>query len=344
MNTDLMLRYIEDTPNAITDLLDTFERVYSKDKLPAAKNIVFIGSGSSFNTACQVTFFYENYLGLNTQVYYPDTFLSIRELNLSKQNTLIVVISETGTSTYTNMALSKARKDGYKTIALTQYKNAPLANNCDYYFNFCCGEENCNAKTKGYTNNLVLLYLLGTMLANTSFDSSKLIKEIEEIKKEIKNLIESFPLWFSKHHELVRMNNILVVGAEPYLGATKEAALKMSETMLVQSSFTTAEEFPHGFHRPVNQNSNIFLINSTAYPLEKTTNYFQTKINNMILINTVDKQNGDFNIKKHKYYLEAITIGIVFQLFAYYIPTYLGLDPNRNANDDYDELIKNRLT
>lgn len=57
MNTDLMLRYIEDTPNAITDLLDTFERVYSKDKLPVAKNIVFIGSGSSFNTACQVTFF-----------------------------------------------------------------------------------------------------------------------------------------------------------------------------------------------------------------------------------------------------------------------------------------------
>ena len=78
--------------------------------------------------------------------------------------------------------------------------------------------------------------------------------------------------------------------------------------------------------------------------MEKTTNYFQTKINNMILINTVDNQNGDFNIKKHKYYLEAITIGIVFQLFAYYIPTYLGLDPNRNANDDYDELIKNRLT
>lgn len=343
MNSKLMLDYIKDTPESIEKLLDVFERKYKKIRLPKVENVVFIGSGSSFNTAQQVSYFYENYLCLNTKVYHPDAFVSINSLNLSKNDTLIIATSETGTSAGTNQALDKAKNEGFRTIALTQVENTPLSEKGDYYFNFCCGIEKCNAKTKGYTNNLILLYLIGTMISKTDFDIKDLENEIRNVEEEIKKVIIQFPDWFKKHRKLVLMNNLLVVGAEPYSGATEEAALKVAETMLIQSSFTSAEEFPHGYHRTINQNRNIFFINNDKYPLKKTVTYFKNKVKNLILINTLGGSDGDINLEPHKYYLETLSIGVVFQLLAYYLPTYLDLDPNRDSNNKYDELINNRL-
>lgn len=339
-----MLNYIKETSDSIDNLMFVFKNRYFKISLPKIKNVIFVGSGSSYNTAHQASLFYENYLDLNVKTYHPDTFLSLKKINYNQKDTIVVITSETGTSTGTNLALDHAKKKGFKTITLTQKTNTPIATKGDYYFNFCCGDENCNAKTKGYTNNLILLYLIGTKLTQSEFNTNDLLAEINNVKDEITDLVADFPNWFDKNHHLVRMDKILVVGAEPYAGTTEEAALKMSETMLIPASNTTAEEFPHGFHRTINCNSSVFFINSSKYPLEKTCRYFRSKIDNLIVINTLDKKIGDFNLKKHKYYLESVTIGVIFQLFAYYLPTYLGLDPNRDANNDYDELINNRLS
>lgn len=346
MADNQMLTYIKETPEVAHELLSEFNSEYKDIEFLDVKNVIFVGSGSSLNISMVVTNFYENVLGISVKTYHPDEFLNLERINLPKETTVVIGISQTGTSSGTVAALSQAKKLGYLSVSITERKNTPLAETGDYYFNFGSGEEPCNAKTKGYTNSLILLYLLGFKLADNQVTAAvradvyrELKLAIEEINKTVKKTEE----WFSHNHDWVRIDNLLIIGTSTYYGTISEGSLKTSETTLVPGSFVTVGEFSHGIHRTLNPEMNVILVNSVDDTLEDTYNYLKDKVKRVLLIDTTGTLDSGLAVKNRSYGISSINLGIAFQLLAYLIPAYIGNDPNLVVNHDYETLVHNRL-
>lgn len=342
-----MLNYIMETPEVATRLLENFDQEYRSIKIQKPNNVVFVGSGSSLNIAVGVTDFYENELHINVKTYHPDSFLNLKQLNLPVESTLVIGVSQTGTSAGTVNAVHFAQELGFKTIAITERRDTPLAKSGDYYFNFESGEESCNAKSKGYTNSLILLYLLGLKMSETTLDSElveDVRKRIQDAITEVSQTIANVQSWFENHHDWVRMDNLLVIGASRYMGAADEGALKLSETTLASGSATSVGEFSHGVHRTLDATKNVILLNDVDDDLEQTHAYLSKKVRRVALIDTTGKlANADISVQHLPYGLSAVNVGIIFQVLGYSIPTYLGNDPNEEVNRDYELLVHNRL-
>ncbi|WP_125702495.1 SIS domain-containing protein [Lacticaseibacillus daqingensis] len=346
MTSEQMWTYIRETPEVAHRLLHEFDSNYADIHFSDVKNVVFVGSGSSLNIATVVTNFYENRLGLSVKTYHPDAFLNLNQVNLPKESTVVVGISQTGTSAGSVAALQRAKELDFLTVAITERRQTPLAEVGHFYFNFGSGEEACNAKTKGYTNSLILLYLLGVKLAGERLPAAtraSVYAELEAAVDEIDGTIQRTQDWFDQNRDWVRVESLLLIGASEYLGAISEGSLKTSETTLVPGAFVTVGEFSHGIHRTLNGNTNVILVNSPDDPLEETYIYLKDKVNRVAIIDTTGRLDSGLAVENRLYGISAVNVGVVFQVLAYWLPAYIGNDPNLVINHDYELLVHNRI-
>lgn len=346
MTSEQMWTYIKETSKVSHQLLNEFDSNSADIHFSDVKYVVFIGSGSSLNIATVVTDFYENTLGLSVKAYHPGDFSNLSRINLPKMSTVIIGISQTGTSSGTVAALQQAKNWGYCTVAITERQQTPLAKVGDLYFNFGSGEEACNAKTKGYTNSLILLYLLGVKLAGEHLPAStkaSVYAELEAAADEIDDTIQRTEEWFKQNRDWVRINSLLLIGASEYLGTISEGSLKISETTLVPGTYVTVGEFSHGIHRTLSGNTNVILVNSPADGMEETYDYLKDKVGRVAIIDTTGQLNSGLAVKNRLYGISAVNIGVTLQVLAYWLPAYIGNDPNLEINHDYEMLVHNRI-
>lgn len=347
MQNTQMLDYIKDTPVVAQNLVKQFKKNHSKISLAHMANVIFVGSGSSLNIATVASVFYENELFIGCKLYHPDSFLALPKINADPKTTLVIGVSQTGTSSGTVQAIKNAKGQGFKTVVLTERPNTPLEDAGDVYFNFQSGEEKCNAKTKGYTNSLILLYLIGMEIGKVELEKDKNDKILEMLSKainEITQTMDSFDEWFKQNLDWTKIDNLLVIGAAQYMGSTEEGSLKISETTLVPSRYSSFGEFSHGLHRTLNSNTNVILVNSENEDLVSTYQYLEHKVSRVLLIDTTEQvEKSDISVNNLQFNLSAINVGIVFQMLSYYLPTYVGHDPNAEINHDYELLVHNRL-
>ena len=106
--------------------------------------------------------YFNNVSGVRAYAYTPENLFSVGSALLleDRKSTLVVGISQTGTSSGVLSALSKAIKEGFGSLAITATVPSPIEKMSDNVLNLMCGEEDSNAKTKGYSATLTVLLLL----------------------------------------------------------------------------------------------------------------------------------------------------------------------------------------
>lgn len=271
-----------------------------------------------------------------------------------REETLIVAISQTGTSRGTIEAIEHAKKLGYKVLTITDVIDTPVANLGDYYLNIGCGEENSNAKTKGVCCTLVLLEIfaieLGLLKGALSQEKYKAInKEIDLSIKEIDGVIDKTVDWIKNCEFGTNVKDICFLGYGKNDGTILEGMLKLIETMCIPATSTDIEEFSHGLHRYISKDSHLVIVNTGGIggnEAIRTYDYFKTKINNCLLINGAEPIIDDkqvINISEKKYTQSALCIMLIFHILSVAIPEKNGLDPNADSNDEYTKFIKTRV-
>jgi glucosamine--fructose-6-phosphate aminotransferase (isomerizing) len=81
------------------------------------------------------------------------------------EDTLVIVISQSGETADTVAALREAKKHGCKVMAITNVVGSAIARESDYVIYIWAGPEISVASTKAYTTMLIAEYLLGVYLA-----------------------------------------------------------------------------------------------------------------------------------------------------------------------------------
>lgn len=211
--------------------------------------LLLVGTGSSGNAAMAAKPFMEQLLHREVTVAVPTRLGTVLP---PAQETMVLVISQSGRSTSTLAAVHTLQQAGFRVAAMTSDPSSPVAQAADLHLLIDCGEESVGPKTKGFTATVLTLYMAAMALAEifqTAFPGeiaayeSALSTSFSAAEKNIL-LCRDFCV---RHIELLaRQPHFTLIADGAGLAAACEGALKMLETLYVPAFAYEFEEYLHG--------------------------------------------------------------------------------------------------
>lgn len=257
--------YMQETPSKMLEIIEKAPTLFAEVKKAKIKKIIITGSGTSYHSGLQMSRYLQHLLKMEVVAMYPfsmsqDTFLDDNE------ETLVVGISQGGSSFSTYNAMKLAKECGCMTASMAGEENAFIDEVADYILTVYCGEELAGAKTKGFYCTKLNLLLLALAIGE---ESGQLTAEV--VEKEIvaakdaaahfQEVYDASTVWIEANKEkLAKAKEIRVTGPANLYGDILESALKMLETMRCPVTGYEFEEFIHGIYNAINEESTVFIL------------------------------------------------------------------------------------
>lgn len=269
-NDNLMNKYINEEVAVLNDIinhrkeiLQDFIDLYVKEDI---EQIIIIGSGTSYHSGVVTKHFIENLLNVQVSVQYPTLFENYH--NIYNKKTLVLGISQGGSSTSTVNGIKKANELGLLTLGITAEQGSHITEVAQNTILVECGEEKAGPKTKGYVATLLTLYLLAIEIAcgKAYIDNNKYQQYLADINKTINNInyiIDESEKWYEKNmKDFVETNRIIVIGHGVNYGTALEGGLKLLETIRCPVQGYELEEFMHGIYNSLDKDTYIIYLGS----------------------------------------------------------------------------------
>src|SRR5580704_6225394 len=167
-----MLREIYEQPDALARTMEQYVadgHIEMKALTDAAecfrkhKDLIIAASGSSRHAGLGAKIMLEDAAGLSVDVEYASEYIT-RSSN-TKRDPAVVVISQSGETADTLMALREAIQRGHPTLAVTNVAASTMAREATVSLPTCAGVEKAIPATKSFTTQLVVLRLLSLLAA-----------------------------------------------------------------------------------------------------------------------------------------------------------------------------------
>ncbi len=329
-------------------LLNYVEKKSKKIFLPKSdinfnqiKNIEFIGCGTAFHACMVAKYWFEMYTNLNINIHIASEFKHKKYIN--KDETIGVLVSQSGETMDTLQCLKFLKKNNVKTISIVNVLNSSIARLSDLILPTLAGPEIGVASTKAFTSQLTALcvFLLKFQelndlnisnnyldLFNTNVSIKKILLQNIEIKNIVKNLINK--------------KSIFYIGRGLMYPIALEGALKLKEITYKHCEGYAAGELKHGPLALIENNIPVIALAPFDENFQKIiSNIQEIKARGGIIITLTDKL-GLKKIKKYsdytillpeaKSYSLPIIYSIPIQLIAYHLAVFLGTDVDQPRN------------
>ncbi|MEQ2425057.1 SIS domain-containing protein [Enterocloster hominis (ex Hitch et al. 2024)] len=355
--TSVMWDYIREEQEALGRMLDDEALFETAGSVPELEAVYIVAHGSSYNASVVMSDFLSRYMRVRVYGYTPANFMhncsSIKCED--RKHCMVVAISQTGTSRGLLEAAGLAKDMGFAVMGVTQVKDSPLTHLADRCLYLGCGDEESNAKTKGYSSTLLALMIFGLQygLSHGKLEQEMYQAVLQELKQCVSRLdtaMDQVADWCKKSGFGCRMENLYVLGAGMNYGTAMEGQLKLMETMCIPTMFNDIEEFSHGMHRSINETSSVILLNTDNLYTELISATFSYLMNITDRVLMLYAGNGSVcgdKVLKLDYYpltQSVLVLTMAIQVLSVYIPEAGGYDPNREANDDYTQYVHTRVS
>lgn len=353
-----MWQYIAQEPEVLARLLESDEPQRVAAELGRGLEAIYIvAHGSSYNAAVSTAEFLASTARLRVYAATPADFCCRHSSLLQERRgaTLVVTISQTGTSSGAIEALEAARAWGFRTLGITDVKDSPVARKADRALYLLCGEEDSNAKTKGYSATLMLLMLLGIALGaeRGMLDESaarRLREELRGMTAAIPALTGQLIDWCRAHDFGAELKDLYVLGSGMNFGTAQEGQLKLMETVCIPTMFNDIGEFSHGMHRSITPQSSILLIraaNDCAALTLQAFHYLRGITPHVWLLDASGQKLAEgtdcISIPFFPATQSLLLTTLAVQVLSVYAPEQQGLDPNRDAHNDFTGVVGTRV-
>lgn len=308
------------------------------------KKVYLIGSGTSYNASIAIKSYFEKFLPIEVETVIPTIFTNYVKVNnnriYSKENILVIGISQSGTSYSTVNAMKKAKKEGYTTVALTENGESLITNEVDLVLKLCVGKELIPVETKGYTTTLLSGYCWALEIAyafnymkKEDYDS-RVIK-ITEMLNNFERYLDDVNEWYKRNSdELINMGHGHVAAYGSNMCTAIEAELKIYETFKRPIHAYELEELIHGPQMAFNKDTYVFIVASSEKEIERIVlfqNWFKgNEVTEHLFI--VTTENININEKDLKFKTEVfdelsqLVFTLPFQIIAAKNSERLGYD------------------
>ena len=348
-----MLKEIMEQPRAVEStisprikdgrvLLDDIN--LTADYLKSINKIVITACGSAYYAGCSAKYTIEKLCRIPVQVELAS------ELRYSEplidNNTLLIVLSQSGETADTIAAMKECQSLGAKVFAVVNVVGSTIAKLADYTLYTWAGPEIAVATTKGFTTQLSALYLVAIYVADklgriNETEYKNLIDSVKYIPNKIQQTLDmncAIPKLAKKYH---KTDSMFFIGRNTDYAVALEASLKMKEISYIHAESYAAGELKHGTIALIDDNQPVIALCCNDKMTEKTmNNIIEVKARGAKVLAVTSKDNtkmvslADDIIFVPK--VDAIFSGAVeivpLQLLAYYVAKENNCDIDKPKN------------
>lgn len=262
------------------------------------------------------------------------------------ENTLLIVVSQSGETADTLAALKEAKSKGARILAITNVVGSSVSREADDVFYTWAGPEVAVASTKAYTTQLVSLYMIALDFA---------IKKGTITKEQYKDMISKLGETSDKVQEIIDNSDDIEKIAEEikdskdafYLGRgldyclAMEGALKLKEISYIHAEAFPAGELKHGPIALIEEGTPVISIATQDVLFEKmVSNMKEVKARGAYVIAIAKKGNKEVEkaadrviyIPEVDDVLSSILTVVPLQILSYHVATKRGCDVDKPRN------------
>lgn len=348
-----MMKEIHEQPKAVQDTINAIikdEKVslegisLTEEEILNLRDINIVACGSAYHVGITLQYVIEDLTRIPVRVELGSEF-RYRKPILS-DNTLVIVISQSGETADSLAALREAKNLGAKTLGIVNVIGSSIAREADNVLYTLAGPEIAVATTKAYSTQLVAGYLLGIefgrVRGNISEDQYRsFIADIQKLPRQIEGLLEDKERiqWFAS--KFSNAHDVFFIGRGVDYAICLEGSLKMKEISYVHSEAYAAGELKHGTISLIEDGT--LVVGSLTQPelFEKTiSNMVEVKSRGAYLMGLTSYGNysvedtANFTVyvpRTDPHFANSLAI-IPLQLMAYYISVAKGLDVDKPRN------------
>jgi glucosamine--fructose-6-phosphate aminotransferase (isomerizing) len=205
--------------------------------------------GTSYHAAMVASYLFERYAKVKTSV---EIASELRYRNpILTQDTLFVVISQSGETADTLETLKMAKKAGLKSLAICNVDNSSMVRLADSTILTRAGVEKGVASTKAFATQVTVFWMLSLYLAQKRATLPKetiqkhleLIREVPKVVQVEENLHERIKR-LSKRY--LHGHGFFFIGRDVFFPLALEGALKLKEISYLHAEGYPAGEMKHG--------------------------------------------------------------------------------------------------
>lgn len=353
-----MLKEIHEQPKALTDTMRprivkdgsgkpvdvNFEEMKADNIWKNAKRVVITACGTAYHAGVVAKYAFEKLARLNVEVDVASEF-RYRDPILNKDD-IFIVISQSGETADTLMAMRLAKKQGLKVIAITNVVGSTVSREADEVIYTWAGPEIAVASTKAYTTQLMCLYLLaikaGKERGSISDEKvSEILTELETVPAKVTEILETKDIIQKFASKQYNKDKIFYIGRQFDSATSLESALKLKEVSYMHSEAFAAGELKHGPIALIDTKTLVVAIASEPALYDKIgSNIVEVRSRGAATL-VITQDDGDafagkvdetFKIPMISNVLASLTTVIPAQLFAYYCAILKGFDPDKPRN------------
>ena len=348
-----MMKEMHEEPNVVKDTINSrikdgeivIDNIdYSKDYIQNINKIFIVACGTAYHAGIVGKYIIEKLAKIPVECDVASEF-RYREPIIG-ENDLMIVISQSGETLDTLMALREAKKKGTRVLSIVNVVGSSIARSSDDVLYTWAGPEIAVASTKAYNTQLSALYLLALDFAKKRETISvdfykKTIQELISVpeliekalgqKEEIKN--------FAKKN--FNAKDIFYIGRGLDYALSMEGSLKLKEISYIHSEAYAGGELKHGTIALIEDGTLVVCPVTQDYLVEKMiSNMREVKARGAKIMAITQENNDEVSeiadtviyIPDVEPLLAPIVAVTLLQLFAYYMAVEKGCDVDKPRN------------
>ena len=350
-----MLKEIYEQPRAIADTIagrisEEKDKVLlselnlSDSELCQIDRIYIVACGTSWHAALGGKFLIEKFARIPVEVDIASEF-RYRQPLVSEQ-TLTLVISQSGETADTLAALREAHSCGGKVVAICNVVESSIARESEGVIYTHAGPEIGVASTKAFTTQLVALFLFALQMAQirqtlSSQQRRDLISELLTLPRKLEETLELDSIIEAAARQFIHVNDFLYLGRGNQYPIALEGALKLKEISYIHAEGYPAGEMKHGPIALIDEDLPVVVIAPQNETHEKViSNMEEVRARGGQIIAVSDSscatlaKNVDvvFHIPTIADELMPIITSVPLQLLSYHIAVFKGTDVDQPRN------------
>jgi glucosamine--fructose-6-phosphate aminotransferase (isomerizing) len=268
-----MLKEIAEQPQAVADTLlgrlgENGELLLDEVRLPDQDlrdidKVFVVSCGTSYHAGLIAKYAIEHWTRIPVEVEVASEF-RYRDPVLDR-STLVVVISQSGETMDTLMALRHAKDQKARTLAICNVNGSTIPRESDAVLYTHAGPEIAVASTKSFLAQIVACYLVGLFLAQVrgikyADEVAAIVHELQELPQAVERVLAQMEPVRELGRSLADANTILFLGRHVGFPVALEGALKLKELAYIHAEGFAAGELKHGPIALVDEGTPVVVI------------------------------------------------------------------------------------
>ena len=327
--------------NLIVDAIGNGE----SEILEKVEHIQIVACGTSYNAGMTARYWFEALAGVGCDVEIASEF-RYRKF-VTRPNSLLVTISQSGETADTLAALRLAKEKGYMAaLTICNVSSSSLVRESDLAFMTRAGVEVGVASTKAFTTQLAALLMLVTAIGKVKGNISneqevEIVKALQSLPAEVEKALAFDKDIEALAEDFAEKNHALFLGRGEFYPIAMEASLKLKEISYIHAEAYAAGELKHGPLALIDADMPVIVVAPNNELLEKVkSNIEEVRARGGQLYVFADKEAGFtpsegmkiITMPKVNEIIAPIFYTVPMQLLSYHVALIKGTDVDQPRN------------